>query len=222
MSIEEAMAVLPARSKVTPPPDGKHFYVYCYWFNEVPFWIGKGNGKRLNQHLTACFQKRIKIYDCIFYIQLRNILQTGFKVEITKILDDLLEEEALFWESFFIAALGRQDLDTGPLTNQTPGGEKRGYEDLKQKSKRVKEYFQNPENIKAKIQYERNKPPMRGRKLKGVFASGNIRCPWRSRILVDGKNICLGYFSSEDEAAKAYNDAVDLYWDGKGWKNPVN
>jgi hypothetical protein len=219
MTFEQAVSV-PARSKVTPTP--AKFYVYCYWINNIPFWIGKGSGKRVNQHLTACFHKRIKIYNCNFYKQLRSILQSGFKVEVTKILDGLLEEESLFWESFFIAALGRQDLNTGPLANQTPGGEYNMREDLEQKSKRAKEFFKDPKNIEAKIQYERNKPPMRGRKYKGVFASGNIRCPWRSRILVGEKNIGLGYFSSEIEAAKAYNDAVDLYWGGKGWKNPVS
>ncbi|WP_419791233.1 AP2 domain-containing protein [Staphylococcus chromogenes] len=42
---------------------------------------------------------------------------------------------------------------------------------------------------------------------------------WRAGIRVQGKRKHLGFFSSEWEAAQAYNNAVDYYWDGQGFKN---
>ncbi|MEB5757416.1 AP2 domain-containing protein [Mammaliicoccus sciuri] len=44
---------------------------------------------------------------------------------------------------------------------------------------------------------------------------------WCSSISVDGKNVYLGRFESEDEAAKAYNQAVLDYWDGEGYLNKI-
>jgi len=41
---------------------------------------------------------------------------------------------------------------------------------------------------------------------------------WQARI--DG--IYLGTFGTELEAAQAYNDGVDKYWGGNGWKNPIS
>jgi len=59
---------------------------------------------------------------------------------------------------------------------------------------------------------ERHKPP-KGR-FKGVSPK---RKKWRAYI----NNKSLGVYSTPDEAAKAYNDGVDKYWNGDGWKNPV-
>ena len=42
---------------------------------------------------------------------------------------------------------------------------------------------------------------------------------WISRIKVEGKFKYLGLFETEDLAASAYNEAVDEYWDGEGFKN---
>ena len=39
---------------------------------------------------------------------------------------------------------------------------------------------------------------------------------------IDSKSKYLGSFVNEWEAAKAYNNAVDKYWDGQGYKNHKN
>lgn len=44
---------------------------------------------------------------------------------------------------------------------------------------------------------------------------------WVSSITVDGKKVYLGRFENEDEAAKAYNQAVLDYWDGEGYLNKI-
>lgn len=44
---------------------------------------------------------------------------------------------------------------------------------------------------------------------------------WVAKINVDGKPKHLGLFETEDLAAKAYNHAVDEFWEGDGFKNVI-
>lgn len=48
-----------------------------------------------------------------------------------------------------------------------------------------------------------------------------VQKKWVVAITVDGKRKHLGYFVDEDEAGQAYNNAVDDYWDGQGFKNII-
>ena len=57
-------------------------------------------------------------------------------------------------------------------------------------------------------------------KYKGVFWAEHAK-KWRVRIKVDGKAIHIGYFSNENDAAKAYNNSVLKYWDGNGYMNVI-
>jgi hypothetical protein len=199
---------------------------------------------------------------------------------VTRILTDLTFMESRNWECFFIAALGRRDLKTGPLCNQTSGGEgmsnpsaetrKRMSASMKiacskpDRKRRMVEAAHQPETKKRKseslkvsarltwrdsevrrrrveasrkastrklksdamlsawsnvayrkyiLDAQRHSAPRSGR-FKGVSKNGT---GWQARIADDH----LGTFKTELEAAKAYNDAVDKYWNGVGWKNPV-
>ncbi|WP_250882786.1 AP2 domain-containing protein [Staphylococcus pseudintermedius] len=42
-----------------------------------------------------------------------------------------------------------------------------------------------------------------------------------AEISINGKKIPLGAFENLDDAAKAYNDGVDKYWNGLGFKNVI-
>jgi len=57
-------------------------------------------------------------------------------------------------------------------------------------------------------------------KYKGVSWSKE-RSLWHAGIRHQGKNIFLGRFKNEDDAGQAYNNAVDKYWEGKGFKNVI-
>ncbi|WP_436887761.1 AP2 domain-containing protein [Mammaliicoccus sciuri] len=66
-----------------------------------------------------------------------------------------------------------------------------------------------------------SRPSCNGKsKYKGVYWEKRSN-KWCSGISVDGKKVYLGRFESEDEAAKAYNQAVLDYWDGEGYLNEI-
>lgn len=77
--------------------------------------------------------------------------------------------------------------------------------------------------ILVKEDGRKNIAPKNNKKFKGVYLDKRRSTYW-AKIKVKGKNKFLGTFITEIEAAQAYNDAVDLYRDGKGYKNiiPVN
>lgn len=112
-----------------------HFYAYVYLdprkpgkfkygeyeFNYEPFYVGKGQGNRLEKHLKEYFQKfdnnKSKIN------KIKNIEKNGFKVLVIKYQEKLFEQDALDLETKMIKTIGRIDLGTGPLTNLTDGGD---------------------------------------------------------------------------------------------------
>lgn len=54
-----------------------------------------------------------------------------------------------------------------------------------------------------------NAGPWRGRKYRGAFQEAGR---WRSRIQVDGKRVSLGSFTTEEEAARAWDEAAFEAW----------
>ena len=58
----------------------------------------------------------------------------------------------------------------------------------------------------------------RAGQLKGVRYWGK---KWQARIEINGKTVHLGRFETAEEAARAYNKAVDDFRDGEGYKNPI-
>lgn len=87
--------------------DPKRFYTYAYLREDrTPYYIGKGNGKRI-------YQKR----------KGAGIYYPKDKSRIIFLKQNLTEEEAFKHEIYMIAVLGRKDLGTGILRNKTNGGE---------------------------------------------------------------------------------------------------
>jgi hypothetical protein len=82
------------------------FYIYAYLREDrTPYYIGKGQGKRL-------YQKGKK-----------ETKPPKDKSRIIFLKQNLTEEEAFKHEIYMIAVFGRKDLATGILRNKTAGGE---------------------------------------------------------------------------------------------------
>ena len=81
------------------------FYTYAYLREDrTPYYIGKGQGKRIYQTDGKPCKKPLK--DRIIYLK-----------------QNLTEEEAFKHEIYMIAVFGRKDLGTGILHNRSEGGE---------------------------------------------------------------------------------------------------
>ncbi len=83
-------------------------------FDNEPIYIGKGIGNRIhgdhshNPYLTNKTNK---------------ILREGFELIKIKLMEDMLDDDAINMEIAYIAGIGRADLNKGPLTNLTDGGQ---------------------------------------------------------------------------------------------------
>lgn len=114
-----------------------HFYVYKYTNplkNDEEFYIGiSGKENRLMDHLNEAkriinknksnkwIQKNCENPHKTFTIL--KILKSGTTPYISKVLENVTEEQAIDKEIEQIAYYGRRDLGKGPLCNLTDGGE---------------------------------------------------------------------------------------------------
>ncbi len=102
---------------------------YCYdklgvCFLYEPFYIGKGSGNRVNNHL---FQSRInKNTNKRKFNKIKKILNSRENPIAIKIKENLSNKDSLFEEEKFINVIGRLNLNEGPLTNFTAGGDSPG------------------------------------------------------------------------------------------------
>lgn len=100
---------------------GKPYYVYVlHRPNGRPFYVGKGVGLRVLDH-EAEARNTTRLTHKLNVI--RSLFRTNLSIHYR--LDSFFEyeSEALARERQLIQTIGRHDLGTGPLTNQTDGGE---------------------------------------------------------------------------------------------------
>lgn len=124
----------------------KKFYVYILRKPDgTPFYVGLGRGRRILKHewMARITSKNIHRLNII-----RQILASG--QEVGKSFDSWHDDlrSASDREISLILELGREDLGTGPLVNQTSGGNltwKIGKAGRKAASRLTKEQFRNPE-----------------------------------------------------------------------------
>lgn len=99
-------------------------YVYIYRKPDgTPFYVGKGSGSREIYHLNEARKINSKDKNLLKINTIRKILKTGLEPTIQIIDSNLPENVAFDLEKFLIQEIGRVDLNTGPLTNLTDGGE---------------------------------------------------------------------------------------------------
>jgi len=95
--------------------DGKEKFI----FEEAPFYVGKGVADRMYHHLTDNPLDRNNLKKN----KIKKIKQCGLEPKIIKLKQKLTDEEAKLLEKRLIRLIGRQNLNRGPLTNLTNGGD---------------------------------------------------------------------------------------------------
>ncbi len=111
------------------------FYVYLLIdpSTNIPFYVGKGKGKRYAVHFNPSSAGQNPLKDA----KIRKIIERDEAVTIKQIPCDS-EESAYKLEMQLIDLYGRLDLGTGSLTNLQGGGEGAGSERIMTESTRTK------------------------------------------------------------------------------------
>jgi len=103
--------------------DSEDYYVYILWKmytkSPVPFYIGKGHLQRIIRHEMKS-EENNNIYKSRV-IKKHQKLSIDIGYSIYSFFEN--EEEALKTEVDLIQLIGRYDLENGPLTNRTDGGD---------------------------------------------------------------------------------------------------
>jgi group I intron endonuclease len=112
--------------------ENKKYYIYAFLdstkpgnyiyddikFDYEPFYIGKGTGDRI---ITSSCDKTSPFKGN----KIKSIKKRGGSIIKIKILENLGNLESLEIEKSIIEKIGRRDINCGPLTNQTDGGDGR-------------------------------------------------------------------------------------------------
>lgn len=179
------------------------FYVYVYSDprNSVPFYVGKGEGKRYRAHLTIANQENHRYYNLPVANKIRKLRREGIEPKIEKKFKGLAEEEAFEKETELIIKIGRRKSvggdGSGPLLNLSDGGEgASGWKmskESKEKIRRAKLGEKNP--MWGKTTSKRQKEAARQANL-GKTVSGETR--EKLRKANSGENHpCYGKFGPE-------------------------
>lgn len=169
--------------------DPNRFYVYAYLdprrpgkykygkytFEYEPFYIGRGTGKRDKKHLSETEKNTCNLHK-IRKIK-KILIETSKQPIIIRIKEKASSNDVSIMEIYLIKTIGRVDLNTGPLTNQTDGGDggmanvsKEVRQSLSNNSPKIwlgKKFSKNHKNKLSKAANERwagKKGPMAGKK----------------------------------------------------------
>lgn len=168
-----------------------------YSFNYLPFYVGKGKNDRYKVHFmeaqnnVGCNIKKNEI--------INNIIEELNKNPKVKKIICRSEERAFFLEKKLIKLIGRLDLETGPLTNLTNGGE--GNSGFKLNSQQI-------ENRRINSQ-KRN---LTESGYKGVCFIKRLN-KYEAQIGYKQKLYHLGTYTTAKKAALAYDKAARFFYE---------
>ena len=90
------------------------YYVYIYYDPRTnqPFYVGKGSGPRLYDHLKETLEKTVNKRK---YYKIQSIHRDGLELIVEKYEDNLSEDKAYDLEEELILKWGRKDFDDGGI-----------------------------------------------------------------------------------------------------------
>lgn len=94
---------------------------YFGYYQFEPFYIGKGKGRRIKQHLWEARTPSANKYNQHKLNKIQEIINSGKQVIVVKLKEFDTEKEAFDFEKKLIRQIGRYP--NGPLTNMTDGGD---------------------------------------------------------------------------------------------------
>ncbi len=125
------------------------FYVYHLVDprSGLPFYVGKGKGSRLFQHLRDVSKHRVPNGNTYLSNKIKKILSEGLTIKCIKIAENLSEKEALDTEVAEIKRYGMRGV--GVLCNLTEGGDgvsgyKKTPEQIKRQADSLRQRFNDP------------------------------------------------------------------------------
>ena len=103
----------------------KKYYVYHLIdpTDNLPFYVGKGNGDRIYHHERAVLNGKIPNGNKLLFYKIKKVLRESLSIKYTKIKEELSSSEALQTEISEIKRYGRRNINTGILCNMTDGGD---------------------------------------------------------------------------------------------------
>lgn len=102
-----------------------NYYVY-HLINpetDIPFYVGKGVGKRMYNHESKTRRGKIPQNNISLFFEIKSVLKKYGKIKYIKIKENINENEAFLTEISEIKKYGRRNNKTGILCNLTDGGE---------------------------------------------------------------------------------------------------
>jgi hypothetical protein len=187
-----------------------------YSFDHEPFYIGKGAGERDKDHIKDLFRKK-KGRNTIKEGKLKHIIEEGMSPKITRVEENLSEDDAWELECHLIDLIGRICKKTGPLANIHKGGNggampswliKRVFE-----RRRAENGGTIPSNFRGKQHSEEARKKMRQAKL------GKKQSPEHIQAAIEGR---AGYQHSEETKKKMSEShkKLDHSHVAKSWEDP--
>lgn len=167
----------------------KEYYVYALLdprkFNS-PFYVGKGKGARVHDHLSGRTDGENKFKDKI----INAIRQANYQPGIKFLVENLLEEDAYNIEDWYIKLWGRRNIDPGGILTNVCEGKRPPSRKGKKLSEAQKEKFKGTIPWNKGLTKETNESLAKIGKINSKKMKGNV--PWNKGLDCSDPRVAIG------------------------------